>query len=146
MLEKVLVTSHPKHVLGCCTRDTHDGALFRYVVRPMLAAPGKGGARLSAQMLVRLHSSCWQVNKQTSELVFDHLHATAFQYSPLGRTILGPVENIKSLTRDQLSEYMATHYRGPRMVGALVRRLLAGEVCIDQRAGVAVILIVELER
>ncbi|KAF5825242.1 Metalloenzyme, LuxS/M16 peptidase-like protein, partial [Dunaliella salina] len=56
------------------------------------------------------------VNKQTSELVFDHLHATAFQYSPLGRTILGPVENIKSLTRDHLVSYMNTHYRGPRMV------------------------------
>ncbi len=50
--------------------------------------------------------------------MFDHLHATAFQYSPLGRTILGPVENIKSINRDQLVEYMKTHYRGPRMVGA----------------------------
>jgi hypothetical protein len=57
-----------------------------------------------------------QVNKQSSELVFDHLHATAFQFSPLGRTILGPVENIKSLTREQLVAYMKTHYRGPRMV------------------------------
>ncbi|GLC43073.1 hypothetical protein PLESTF_001205200 [Pleodorina starrii] len=57
-----------------------------------------------------------EVNKQSSELVFDHLHATAFQYSPLGRTILGPVENIKSINRDQLVEYMKTHYRGPRMV------------------------------
>ncbi len=57
-----------------------------------------------------------QVNKQTSELVFDHLHASAFQFSPLGRTILGPVENIKSLTRDQLVSYMKKHYRGPRMV------------------------------
>mmetsp|Transcript_16787 Transcript_16787/g.28783 ORF Transcript_16787/g.28783 Transcript_16787/m.28783 type:complete len:497 (-) Transcript_16787:221-1711(-) len=57
-----------------------------------------------------------EVNKQTSELVFDHLHATAFQFSPLGRTILGPVENIQSLTREQLVGYMKTHYRGPRMV------------------------------
>lgn len=57
-----------------------------------------------------------QVNKQTSELVFDHLHATSFQFSPLGRTILGPVENIKSINRDQLVSYMKTHYRGPRMV------------------------------
>lgn len=57
-----------------------------------------------------------EVNKQTSELVFDHLHATAFQFSPLGRTILGPIENIKSITRDQLVQYMQQHYRGPRMV------------------------------
>lgn len=59
-----------------------------------------------------------QVNKQTSELVFDHLHATAFQFSPLGRTILGPVDNIKSINRQMLVDYMKTHYRGPRMVGA----------------------------
>mmetsp|Transcript_39753 Transcript_39753/g.88359 ORF Transcript_39753/g.88359 Transcript_39753/m.88359 type:complete len:493 (-) Transcript_39753:273-1751(-) len=57
-----------------------------------------------------------EVNKQTSELVFDHLHATAFQYSPLGRTILGPVQNIKSINREQLVQYIKNHYRGPRMV------------------------------
>jgi len=57
-----------------------------------------------------------EVNKQTSEVVFDHLHATAFQFSPLGRTILGPEDNIRSITRQHLADYMATHYRGPRMV------------------------------
>lgn len=29
------------------------------------------------------------------EVIFDHLHATAFQHSPLGRTILGPAENVR---------------------------------------------------
>jgi hypothetical protein len=52
-----------------------------------------------------------QVNKQTSELVFDHLHATAFQHSPLGRTILGPEENIRSISRQDLVDYMSAHYR-----------------------------------
>jgi processing peptidase subunit beta len=54
---------------------------------------------------------CVQVNKQTNELVFDHLHATAFQFSPLGRTILGPEENIRSISRKDLVDYMATHYK-----------------------------------
>jgi hypothetical protein len=54
---------------------------------------------------------CTQVNKQTSELVFDHLHATAFQHSPLGRTILGPEENIRSISRQDLVDYISTHYR-----------------------------------
>ena len=31
------------------------------------------------------------------EVVFDHLHAVAFQGTPLGRTILGPTKNIKSV-------------------------------------------------
>jgi processing peptidase subunit beta len=55
--------------------------------------------------------ACAQVNKQTSELVFDHLHATAFQHSPLGRTILGPEQNIRTINRQDLVEYMNTHYR-----------------------------------
>lgn len=50
------------------------------------------------------------------EVVFDHLHATAFQHTPLGRTILGPAENIKSLTRGDLADFTATHYTAPRMV------------------------------
>ena len=52
------------------------------------------------------------------EVIFDHLHATAFQHSPLGRTILGPADNIKTLTRGDLADYIATHYTAPRMVRA----------------------------
>jgi hypothetical protein len=42
-----------------------------------------------------------EVNKQEEELVLDHLHGTAFQGTGLGRTILGPEENIRSLTQDE---------------------------------------------
>ncbi|CAH3187442.1 unnamed protein product [Porites evermanni] len=31
-----------------------------------------------------------EVDTQLEEVVFDHLHATAYQGTPLGRTILGP--------------------------------------------------------
>jgi processing peptidase subunit beta len=58
-----------------------------------------------------------QVEGVPEEVVFDHLHATAFQHTPLGRTILGPAENIKTLTRGDLADYIATHYTAPRMVG-----------------------------
>ena len=50
------------------------------------------------------------------EVVFDHLHATAFQHTSLGHTILGPAENIRKLTRGDLADYIATHYTAPRMV------------------------------
>jgi hypothetical protein len=36
-----------------------------------------------------------QVEGIPEEVIFDHLHATAFQHSPLGRTILGPAENVR---------------------------------------------------
>lgn len=36
-----------------------------------------------------------EVETNLQEVIFDHLHATAFQGTPLGRTILGPTANIK---------------------------------------------------
>eukprot|EP00695_Tsukubamonas_globosa_P003380 TRINITY_DN600_c0_g1_i1.p1 TRINITY_DN600_c0_g1~~TRINITY_DN600_c0_g1_i1.p1 ORF type:complete len:470 (-),score=265.00 TRINITY_DN600_c0_g1_i1:48-1457(-) len=57
-----------------------------------------------------------EVESQVEEVIFDQLHATAFQGSSLGRTILGPKENIKSISRKDLLDYIGTHYTAPRMV------------------------------
>ncbi|CAM6027972.1 unnamed protein product [Sphagnum balticum] len=57
-----------------------------------------------------------EVEGQVEEVMFDHLHATAFQYSPLSRTILGPVENIHTITQADLKSYISTHSTGSRMV------------------------------
>lgn len=57
-----------------------------------------------------------EVDKQLEEVVFDHLHATAFQGQPLGRTILGPKENIESIQRSDLESYIKTNYTADRMV------------------------------
>lgn len=78
----------------------------------------------------------FQVEGVAEEVIFDHLHATAFQHSPLGRTILGPAENIRTLTRNDLVDYIQTHYTAPRMVGLSGRqpmpplnRLCCSKVC-----------------
>uniref|UniRef100_A0A8C2H3V3 Mitochondrial-processing peptidase subunit beta n=1 Tax=Cyprinus carpio TaxID=7962 RepID=A0A8C2H3V3_CYPCA len=57
-----------------------------------------------------------EVETNLQEVVFDYLHATAYQDTPLGRTILGPTENIKTINRGDLVEYITTHYKGPRIV------------------------------
>ncbi|KAK3902622.1 Metalloenzyme, LuxS/M16 peptidase-like protein [Staphylotrichum tortipilum] len=57
-----------------------------------------------------------EVAKQLDEVVFDHLHATAYQGQPLGRTILGPRENIRDITRTELSNYIKSNYTADRMV------------------------------
>jgi mitochondrial-processing peptidase subunit beta len=61
-----------------------------------------------------------EVEKQMEEVIFDKLHETAYQGSSLGNTILGPVHNIESITRENLVDYIRTHYNGPRiaLVGA----------------------------
>ncbi|MGH0127861.1 UNVERIFIED_CONTAM: hypothetical protein FKN15_032530 [Acipenser sinensis] len=57
-----------------------------------------------------------EVETNLQEVVFDYLHATAYQATALGRTILGPTENIKSINHKDLVEYITTHYKGPRIV------------------------------
>jgi processing peptidase subunit beta len=59
-----------------------------------------------------------EVEKTTEEVIFDRLHLAAFHESPLGYTILGPVENIQSITRQQLREYILRNYTADRMVVA----------------------------
>lgn len=57
-----------------------------------------------------------EVSKQMDEVVFDHLHSVAFQGTPLGQTILGPEENIKTISRDDLVGYIQQNYTANRMV------------------------------
>jgi len=55
-------------------------------------------------------------SESKEELIFDMLHETAFQGSPLGYTILGPVKNIEKINSQMLKDYINTHYTGDRMV------------------------------
>lgn len=57
-----------------------------------------------------------EVAKQYEEVVFDHLHSVAFQGQPLGRTILGPRENILEITKAELTNYIKYNYKADRMV------------------------------
>ncbi|KAL4226125.1 hypothetical protein ACF0H5_014112 [Mactra antiquata] len=67
-----------------------------------------------------------EIETNLQEVVFDHLHATAFQGTPLGRTILGPTENIMSISQNDLKQYVKDHYKGNRMV-------LAGAGGVDHK-------------
>jgi len=57
-----------------------------------------------------------EVETNLQEVVFDYLHATAYQGTALGQTILGPTENIQSISRDDLVAYINNHYKAPRIV------------------------------
>lgn len=57
-----------------------------------------------------------EVNTNIEEVLFDNLHATAFQGSSLGYTILGPKENIQKISRQQMVNYRSAYYTAPRMV------------------------------
>ncbi len=59
-----------------------------------------------------------EVYKQYEELILDQLHEVAFAGTGLGLTILGPQENIKSLSREDLKTYINTHYTADKFVVA----------------------------
>ena len=57
-----------------------------------------------------------EVNKQREELILDLLHSAAYRGGGLGRTILGPEENIRKISNRDLRDYIQTHYTAPRTV------------------------------
>lgn len=65
-----------------------------------------------------------EVDKMFDEVVFDHLHEIVYQRQPLGRTILGPRKNIRTINRDDLLNYIKTNYMGDRMA-------FVGAGCVD---------------
>ena len=52
------------------------------------------------------------------DLVFDKLQETAFPSQPVGRSILGTRETVRSFDRKQLAAYLTRNYRAPDMVVA----------------------------
>ncbi|KAK9675996.1 hypothetical protein RND81_11G046700 [Saponaria officinalis] len=57
-----------------------------------------------------------QADANGENVILDQLHATAFQYTPLGRTIYGSVNDIQSITKADIQEYISSHCAAHRMV------------------------------
>jgi processing peptidase subunit beta len=55
------------------------------------------------------------VERDVHEVLFDELHRVAYQGNPLAYTILGPVENIKRISRSQMITYREAYYTAPNM-------------------------------
>jgi len=55
------------------------------------------------------------VESDIEEISFDYLHFGALRDTPYQRTILGPQENIKRISRNDLLNFIDMHYNGPRI-------------------------------
>ncbi|MCI4375381.1 hypothetical protein PGIGA_G00108900 [Pangasianodon gigas] len=73
-----------------------------------------------------------EVEASLQDVCLDLLHATAFQGTPLSQSVLGPSQNARTLTRQDLVEYINSHYKAPRMVLAA-----AGGVNHEELVGLA---------
>ena len=57
-----------------------------------------------------------QAQDTPDDIIFDRLQEVAFPDQPMGRPILGTVKRVNGFGRATLADYMAEHYRAPRMV------------------------------
>uniref|UniRef100_A0A8C5E9I3 Cytochrome b-c1 complex subunit 1, mitochondrial n=1 Tax=Gouania willdenowi TaxID=441366 RepID=A0A8C5E9I3_GOUWI len=73
-----------------------------------------------------------EVESNLQEVCLDLLHATAYQGTPLGHSVLGPSSSARNLTRHDLVDYINSHYKAPRMVLAA-----AGGVNHEELVGLA---------
>jgi len=66
------------------------------------------------------------------DLIFEYLQDVAFPGQPLGRSILGTTETVRSFDGANLRDYLARNYRGPDMVvaaaGAVEHEAVVAEV------------------
>lgn len=69
-----------------------------------------------------------QIESQLEEVIFDRLHYTAYRGTPLSRTILGSPSQIESITKQDIKNYMSSHYTAPRMVLAGAGAIEHGEL------------------
>lgn len=96
----------------CCTKDiAHAMDILSDIIQS--SKYGEDEIEIERGVILR---EMQEIEMNLQEFVFDHLHATAFQGTPLGRTILGPKENIRSISRKDLVEYKTNHYVAPKMV------------------------------
>ena len=57
-----------------------------------------------------------QVLDTPDDVVFDWLQEAAYPEQPIGRTILGPADRVRSFSRDDLFGFVAEHYGPERMI------------------------------
>lgn len=50
------------------------------------------------------------------DIIFDYFQETAFPDQPIGRTILGPVEKVRSFTAETLKQYLSSNYAADNML------------------------------
>src|SRR6185437_2533371 len=71
------------------------------------------------------------VGDTPDDLVFERLHETAFPSQPLGRSILGTPETVRSFNPARTRAYLARNYRGPDMLVAAAGAIEHGAIVAE---------------
>ncbi len=117
-------TSYNARVLG------EDMPLALDVLSDILAAPAFDPEELAREHNV-IEQEIGAALDTPDDLVFDLFQERAFPGQPIGRSILGTPESVRSFGPDRLRTYLARNYRAPKMIvaaaGAVEHEALVAE-------------------
>jgi len=65
------------------------------------------------------------------DMIFDYWQEKAYPNQPMGRSILGKIDIIKNITRDQVKNFMTSHYNPKKMVVSAAGKIVHEEF-VDQ--------------
>jgi predicted Zn-dependent peptidase len=71
------------------------------------------------------------VEDTPDDLVFERLHETAFPQQPLGRSILGTPETVRSFNSTRIRDYLSRNYRAPGMLVAAAGAIEHGRIVAE---------------
>lgn len=113
-----------------------DVALGLDVLSDILASPSFDAEELEREKSV-IEQEIGAAQDTPDDVVFEHLNELCYPDQPLGRSLLGTPQTLASFSRDNLYDYLSTHYHGPDMVvaaaGAVDHKQVVAEV--EQRFG-----------
>jgi predicted Zn-dependent peptidase len=87
------------------------------VLSDILANPSFDAEELEREKSV-IEQEIGAAQDTPDDVIFEHLSELCYPDQPLGRSLLGTPQTLASFNRDNLQNYLTTHYRGPEMVVA----------------------------
>lgn len=108
-----------------------DVALGLDVLSDILANPSFDAEELEREKSV-IEQEIGAAQDTPDDVIFEHLSELCYPDQPLGRSLLGTPQTLASFSRDNLHNYLSTHYHGPDMVvaaaGAVDHKHVVAEV------------------
>ena len=87
------------------------------VLSDILANPSFDAEELEREKSV-IEQEIGAAQDTPDDVIFEHLSELSYPDQPLGRSLLGTPQTLAGFNRDNLHNYLTTHYRGPDMVVA----------------------------
>lgn len=100
-------------IYGCCLSESVPKLVE--IISDLVTNPKLSTEDLESVRKAVLRES-FDSEPNMKELCLDQLHESAYQGTPLGQSVVGSRENVKSLSASDLKYYLDTHFKASRIV------------------------------